>query len=179
MSWITENPWPLILLLAGASIVSLILGDSRARSIALVFAIGAIGVYFLESAILTPGEQIELSLESLLKGFESEDLTLINSHIDDGSPGLKDKAKQGLELVKLDDGFHMQDIVVKVNNDGRSAETELRANGSLLVRQTNTPYHAATRWRTSWILHQEGWRLSEVHRLNPVTGDEIGFLDAQ
>jgi len=179
MSWLTENPWPLILLLSGAMVVMLILGGAKGRGIAFTFAVLAVAVYFLEAAIVTPSEQIEGSLQSLLEGFITEDLSAIHQQIDDEAPGLKEKAKQGLALVNLDKSFHMQDIVVKVDEGGQRAEAELRANGRLTVEQANTPYHAATRWRTHWKLVNEQWKLSEVHRLNPVTGEEIGVLDAQ
>ena len=47
MSWITENPWPLMLILSGVAVVMLILGDTKGRSIAVVFALVAAAVYFL------------------------------------------------------------------------------------------------------------------------------------
>ena len=179
MSWITENPWPLMLILAGVAAVMLILGGSRGRSISLGCAALAIAMYFLESAIETPGEQVEQSLQTMLQGFVNEHLESINGQIADEAPGLKETARQGLGLVQVHDDFHMKDINVTVSEDGQSAEAELRANGSLTVRQANTPYHAATRWRTHWKLAGDSWKLTEVHRLNPVTGDEIGVLDNQ
>ncbi len=179
MSWFTENPWPLILLLSGATVVMLILGGSKGRSVAIVLALLAIAVYFLESSIVTSGEQIEGSLQNLLKGFIAEDLAAIDQQIDDDAPGLKEKAKQGLQLVNLDKTFHMQDIVVMVEENGQKAIAELRANGSLTVEKANMPYHAATRWRTHWKRVGDRWKLAEVHRLNSVTGEEIGVLDAQ
>ena len=169
MSWITENPWPLML----------ILGDTKGRSIAVVFALVAAAVYFLESAIVTPAEQIKGGLHAMLQGFIAEDLNAIDGRIADDAPGLKNQARQGLELVSLDKSFHMQDIVVKVSDDGKTAEAELRANGTLIVRQASTPYHAATRWQTQWTQHRDGWKLSKVQRLNPITGEEIGVLEAQ
>ena len=51
MSWITENPWPLIMILSGVAVVLLILGESRTRSIAVAFALMAVGLYFLEAWI--------------------------------------------------------------------------------------------------------------------------------
>jgi len=36
MSWITENPWPLMLILAGTALVLLIVGESKCRG----FAVG-------------------------------------------------------------------------------------------------------------------------------------------
>ncbi len=179
MSWLTENPWPLVLLFTGATIVMLILGDSKSRSIAIAFALIAVAVYFLESAIVTPAEQVENELQALLQEFIAEDITAIEQQIDDGAPGLKEKAKQGLKMVNLDKNFHMQDIVVKVEENGQKAIADLRANGTLTVEQANMPYHAATRWRTHWKLVGDRWKLAEVHRLNPVTGEEIGVLDAQ
>ncbi len=179
MSWITENPWPLILILAGTALVLLIVGESRCRGFSVGFAVAAAGLYFLEGLIVTPAENIERSLQSMLEGFVSQDLAAIDRLIAVESPGLKEKARQGLELAQLEDGFHMKDIAVTVSDDGKSAEAHLRANGSLIVRQTNTPYHAATRWRAKWVLQDADWRLSEVHRLDVVTGEEIGVLDAQ
>jgi hypothetical protein len=179
MSWITENPWPLILVFAGVGAVILILGGAKGRSTALACSAAAVGLYFLESVIVTPGEQVEQSLQTLLQGFIEEDADRIDSQIADEAPELKEQARRGLELVLVHKSFHLKDIVVTVRPDGQSAEAELRANGSLTVRQAQTPYHAATRWRTNWKREGDGWKLTEVHRLNPVTGDEIGVLERQ
>ncbi len=179
MSWITENPWPLIMILSGVAVVLLILGESRTRSFAVAFALMAVGLYFLEAWIVTPAEHVEGRLESLLDQFKTENLSAIGEHIDDRSPKLQDTAEQGLKLVMLDKGFHLQDLKVTVADDGQSADAELRANGTMTVRQANTPYHASTRWKTRWLLRGDAWMLSEVARLNPVTGEEIGILEAQ
>ena len=180
MSWITENPWPLMLILAGTALVLLIVGGSKkSQVIAVGCAIAATGLYFLEGFIVTPAEDVEQNLQSMLKGFVAHDLTAIDRLIAAESPGLKETARQGLDLAQLDDDFHMKDIAVTVIDDGKFAEVHLRANGSLIVRQNNTPYHAMTRWRTKWV-HQDGtWKLVSVHRLNPVTGEEIGVLEAE
>lgn len=179
MTWFTENPWPLILIMLGVAAVMLILGGTRGRSLALLFAVLAVGEYFMESAIVTPSEEIENSLAGLLEGFIAKDLNAINSHIDDDAYGLKQTAQQGLDLVTLDESFHLQSIVVTISEDGRTAVADLRANGSLTVHQANAAYHAATRWSTNWKQHEDGWKLAEVHRLNPLNGDEMGVLSAQ
>jgi hypothetical protein len=179
MSWITENPWPLIMILSGVAVVLLILGESRTRSFAVAFALMAVGLYFLEAWIVTPAEHVEGRLESLLNQFKAENLSAIGEHIDDGSPKLRETAEQGLKLVMLHKGFHLQDLKITVADDGQSANAELRANGTMTVRQANTPYHASTRWKTRWLLRGDAWKLSEVARLNPVTGEEIGILEAQ
>ena len=179
MSWITENPWPLIMILSGVAAVLLILGESRTRSFAVAFALMAVGLYFLEAWIVTPAEHVEGRLASLLDEFKTENLSAIGEHIDDGSPKLRETAEQGLKLVMLDKGFHLQDLKITVADDGQSADAELRANGTMTVRQANTPYHASTRWKTRWLLSGDAWKLSGVERLNPVTGEEMGILEAQ
>lgn len=75
MTWITENPWPLLLLLAGAAVVSLILGDAKGRMIALAFVLIAAGVYFLESAIVTPAEDVDAAADNARRsgrGFDGD-----------------------------------------------------------------------------------------------------------
>ncbi len=179
MSWITENPWPLMLVLAGVGAVLLIVGGQKAKFAALAFLAASVGLHFLEASIVTPSEQVEHNLEAMLDSFIAEDMTAIHRLIADDSPGLKEKAEEGVKLVRLNKSFHMQDVIVTVSDDEKSAEVQLRANGSLTVRQGNMPYHAATRWRTLWIVTNGTWKLREVHRLNPMTGDEIGILDRQ
>lgn len=179
MSWITENPWPLIIILSGIAMVLLILGESRTRSFTVTFIVMAVAVYFLEAWIITPAEHVEGRLESLLGQFKAENLSAINEHIDDSSPKLRETAQQGLKLVSLDTGFHLQDLKITVSNDGQSADAELRANGTMILRQTNMPYHVSTRWKTRWTNRGSVWKLSEVQRLNPVTGEEIEVLEGQ
>ena len=179
MSWFTENPWPLILILGGITVILLILGDSKGKVIAALFALIAAGVYFLEQSIVTPAEQIEKRLEVMLDAFKAEDLTIISQQIDDESAHLRDTARRGLDLVDLHESFHMQDVVVRVADDQQSATVDLRANGSMTVSSANMPHHAATRWRTQWKRRGDEWKLTEVKRLNIVNGEEMGILDPQ
>ncbi|MFN9720495.1 MAG: hypothetical protein ACK58L_17490 [Planctomycetota bacterium] len=178
MYWLTDNPWPLILLLSGTCILLLVSGHSKARGIAVVFAVLAAGVYFLERSMISAAEQVEQRLEAMHQAFHAEDLTTINAMIADEASHLRETAKRGLELVDLDSGFHLQDVVVTLADDGRSADVELRGNGTVQINSQNMASHIATRWKTKWILQSGAWKLSEAHRLDPMTGKEIGVLDA-
>ncbi len=178
MHWLTDNPWPLILLLSGTAILLGVSGHSKARGVAIVLVLLAVGVYFLEQSLISDAERVEMRLEEIHQAFHKEDLTTIDSMIADQSAHLRDTAKRGLDLVDLDSGFHMQDIVVTIGADGKSADVELRANGTVQVKSQNMTSHIATRWKTKWVLLNGEWKLSEVHRLDPMTGKEIGVLDA-
>jgi hypothetical protein len=175
MSWITENPWPLVLILAGAAVILLLVGQSRSRAFAMACALVAAAVYLVESWVVTPAEEVEQGLQSMLQGFIESDINSIERLISDDSPGLIQEARKGLEMVELHPAFHLQDVAVSVSDDGQSADAHLRANGTLTIRNSNVSNHAATRWRTRWVRQEDTWKLSEVHRLNVVTGDEIGI----
>lgn len=179
MSWITENPWPGILGIAGTGLVLLIVGTGRTKAASLICILLAVALYVVESMIVTTGEQLEANLNEMLDGFRNRDISLIASHLSDEAQGLKDTAADGLQLVDVSKSFHIKDVETTINADGKSAWVELRGNGLLTVRSNNTPYHTATRWKTLWKQQTDGtWKLVEVHRLNPINGDEIGILAA-
>ena len=180
MSWITENPWPGILAIAGTGLVLLIVGTGRTKAASLICILLAVALYVVESMIVTTGEQLEANLNEMLDGFKNRDITQIASHLSADAQGLKETANEGLQLVDVSRSFHIKDVDTKLSDDGKSAWVELRGNGLLTVKSSNTPYHTATRWKTLWKQHSDGtWKLVEVHRLNPVNGDEIGILAAE
>lgn len=179
MSWITENPWPGILGIAGVGLVLLIVGTGRTKAASLICLLLAIALYVVESMIVTTGEQLEANLNEMLDGFRYRDINLIASHLSANAQGLKETANEGLQLVEVSRSFHIKDVDTKISEDGKSAWVELRGNGLLTVRINNTPYHTATRWKTLWKQQVDGaWKLVEVHRLNPVNGDEMGIFTA-
>ncbi len=179
MGWITENPWPGILLLAGTALVLLIVGAGRTKLAALICILCAVGLYLVEAAIVTTGEQLEANLNQMLEGFKARDLNAIASHISADAPNLKETADQGLQMVDVGNSLHIKDVEATLDESGNSAWVDLRANGMLTIRSNNTPYHASTRWKTLWKQQDGVWKLAEVHRLNPVNGDEIGVLAPQ
>jgi hypothetical protein len=92
---------------------------------------------------------------------------------------LRDIAAKGLDLVSVSPAFHLKNVEVQLGENGNTAWVDLHGNGTLTLRQNNTPYHAITRWKTLWKLQSGQWKLVELHRLNPVNGDEIGVLAAE
>ena len=179
MSWFTENPWPLLLILAGTALVALILGLSKSRSVAVVCLLAAAGLYVLESAVVTPGERVEGQLQAMLDGFRDRDQHAIDRCIADASPRLRETAAQGLEMVTLTKDFHIKDLEIKVREDGQTADAHLRANGTLKINHSDMISRVFTRWQTVWKHIDNEWKLAEVRRLDPVNGQEMGILDAR
>jgi ketosteroid isomerase-like protein len=178
MHWFTENPWPLVILLSGAAVCGLILLEKMRFLISGGFALAAIAVWCIESVVVTPGEQLEVELQRMLDAFIAEDLPGIEAQISPTSPQLRQTAQSGLKLVQLHSTFHLKDIQVVVQDDGETAIASLRANGTLTLRRNNMYRHVATRWKTTWKRESGSWRLTDVRRLDVVSGKEIGVLSS-
>ena len=176
MTWITENPWPGLVLLAGIAAVSLIAGLPHRGRIAVVCLLLAGALFVVERQVVTSSEQLDEQLEALRLGFLEESEEQIFAQISPGAPELREMARDGLKRVQLTPLFHLRDIEVSPGADGETAEVSLRANGLLTIRQSSSTHHVATRWRTSWRRESGVWKLVKVVRLNPLTGEEIAVL---
>ncbi|MEZ6032408.1 MAG: hypothetical protein R3C17_04905 [Planctomycetaceae bacterium] len=122
MSWLTENPWPLLLMLAGTALVALILGVPKGRSVAIICVLAAVGLYLIEMSIVTPAEEVEAKLQTMLEAFQERNQDAIDRAIADESPKLRETAAQGLELVTLTNDFHIKDLEVTLRSDGVTAD---------------------------------------------------------
>ena len=179
MSWLTENPWPLLLLLAGTALVALISGAPKGRSVSVVCLLAVAGLYLVEAAIVTPGEEVEGRLQFMLDAFRDRNQDAINGCIADESPKLRDTAADGLNMVTLTKDFHIKGLEVTVRDDGQTADAHLRANGTLKLNHGDMISRVFTRWQTVWKQVGSDWKLVEVRRLDPVNGQEMGILDAR
>ena len=178
MTLITENPWPLIILFSATGVVAFLLG-SKGRNVAGLCALLAVGTFFLERALISTGEEIEAELEQMLVHFRNADTDAISSQIAPDNTELVDLAQRGINMVSVSESFHIQDVRAEATNDGVQATVTFRANGQVTLKSGGYSGHAATLWQTQWRLIDGQWKLSEVVRLDPRTGQEIGALAKQ
>ena len=179
MNWITETPWPGMLLLLGLAAVCWLVAVRNRGPIALGCVLLAGLLYVVEAAVVTPAEMLDTQLEALRQGFIADSEEQVFAQISPAAPELRELAQKGLQLVQVSPLLHLQDVQVTPAADGQTAEVLLRANGPLAMRQNDMLARVSTRWKTSWRKEGGSWKLFRVQRLNPVTGEEMAVLSAQ
>lgn len=180
MTYISDNPWPLILLLVATSVAAFLLGESRGKAAAVTCLLVAVGLYFLEQYLASPREEVEQQLQTMLTHFKNRDVAAIEGQISADSPNLAIIAAQGLELVDVEETFHLRSVDCELKNNELVAEAFVRANGDVTLRSRGGgSRHIPTFWKTIWKREDSSWKLVEVVRLNPANGEEMGYFSGQ
>ncbi|MEO2016031.1 MAG: hypothetical protein ABGZ53_16850 [Fuerstiella sp.] len=180
MTYITDNPLPLLILIAAVAIVSFLSGVPRGKAFTAVLLLAGIGVYFLEQYLVSPAEEVEHELHVMLDHFKAENLSGITSQISADSPALAEIAEKGLEVVDLSDTFHINSVDVTVDEAEAEAVAMVRANGKLTLTQNGgATYRIPNYWRTVWKTENDAWKLVRFTRLNPVNGTEMGTFSGR
>lgn len=162
------------MLLAAVAAVVLLL---RPRKWQVVFSICIVLIpclYFLESLLISPGEEVEAQLHELLVDLKAEDVDAISQCISPNRQELTEVARQGLKLIDISDGFHIRNVVTEVDPSGDTVVAHVRANGNVAYGGMNT--RVAGFWRTTWKRSADGWKMTDAVRLDPIKGTEIDHL---
>lgn len=176
MFYLTDNPWPAIIVLVGLATCAFVVGHPTLRKLGLVFGMAA-GLVYLTSEMMTSNrERVEIAAKEILDGFKAEDLTTIGTRISQQSPNLIEIARRGLDLVKIESDFHIQAVHLKSESD-REIVVQIRANGNITERSQLMTQRAAELWETTWTRESNAWQLSKAVRLNPLTRKPRGTFD--
>lgn len=179
MSYITDNPWPLLILLAGVALAAFLIGTPKGRTVGLISLVLACGLYFLEQTLISPGEEVEMEVATMLDNFKAQDIDAIAAQICAPKDKLVDIAKQGLDLVELSDSFSLKSVQVTLDSE-TSATAMVRANGNVSLKKHGGGQHRVPNfWKTEWRQEGGAWKLAAVTRLNPVNGTEMGYFSGR
>jgi len=181
MTWLTENPWPPIFILAIAACVMVAVWTSQKRGAWLVGAltavIAAVAVFFVENSIITEGERVEQQVRDLVQAFVRSDRDKVVSFFSAKAPELRALALRGLDLVEFPSGIDVKDVTVKMSNENTRAVSLFRANGVVSVKGMGARQHMASRWQVTWQKEGNDWRIVEVVRLDPYKDESMPILD--
>lgn len=170
MYYLTDNPWPLVILLAAVAVAGFVMGQGLLRKLGLACAVAAGIVYVVSEVIVTPREEVAAAADSILAGFQKNDVDGIALHISSQSPELRGTAEKGLSLVEILQDFHIRSIQLKSESFDEIV-VRIRANGSIRDRQHGVTQHVPEFWETTWIQESDAWKLAVATRLHPLSGE--------
>ncbi|MCA9073958.1 MAG: hypothetical protein KDA93_02910 [Planctomycetaceae bacterium] len=181
--WFTETAWPPMVILSVIGIVCLWMWSQGRAMFYLVVGIlcgaGVVGSFLADQLIITDREQVELSVLTLADDVRRMDEANTLAHISARQDGLKSVIKSGFELIADIEYLNITDVSVEIIGGGGRARSHFRANGGIHVKGHGDVGHQPTRWELTWQKESEDWKVIEIQRLNPITGEEIGTLSRQ
>jgi hypothetical protein len=180
MTWFTETPWPLIVILGFAACLCLALWTSQKREVwlvaVLVLVAAAVAVFFVEKSIVTEAERVEQDVYDLTGAFQRKDRERLLSFFSLQAPDLRTKALEALNLVDLPDGIDIKDVSVRMSNENTRAVSHFRANGTVSVKGLGSQ-HSPSRWEVTWQKEGNDWKIIEVIRLHPVKDEKMQIFE--
>lgn len=176
--WFTEDPWPPIILFVMIGIALAFVAHSQQKPRLFVAAI-FMGIlcgmtYFIDQAVVTEGEKIESAIYDLARAFHENDRAGTLNYFSPQNPDLQLLANGALDLVDIEDDYRITDLDIETSADNTLARSHLRVNVTARVLGVTSP--ARTRWNLEWRKEDGKWRIVEVHRLDPISGAEMGHL---
>lgn len=175
MTWITETPWPLVVILAVAAGIMLAVWSAQKRGIWIVGSLAAIlaavGVVFVERSIVTESERVEQSVLDLTRAFQKKDHDRTLSFISLQAPELRQLAETALASVTVQDDLSVKDMHVRMSNEDTRAVARFRANGTISFQGMDLGPQPSL-LEVTWQKERNEWKMIGVRRLNPIREDE-------
>ena len=179
--WFTENAWQPILMFA---IVGMLCGISwycsrSSRSMFGIFAcvVAMIATAVLEPMIITDRERVHESVVGITKTFAVKDLEGSLEYVSDKAPDLKALVAFAHDVFTVEN-MRLTDIQVELTSGDTRAISRFRVNADFSSRFTQGTFREPTRWESRWQLEEGEWRMIEISKLDPLTGEvEYSFLD--
>ena len=178
--WFTENAWPPMLIAGLAALVCLAMWNSNRRGLHLVAALGCLllcaGFYFLERAIVTEGERLQKIVVSLCDDFRHKRVAETLNHFSNAA--LKEKALVlgAMAMVDVHEDLRLTDFSTNLTNQNSRGTVHFRANATLSVPSQGYVGHHPARIVLTFQREQGEWKIIEVERLHPLTGEKMDML---
>lgn len=178
--WVTENPWPPILILGILACILLGAWSSRRRTALLVAGLaaiaGCVAIYYIEKSIVTAAEIVEANIYKLTTAFQKKDQAAVLALISAQAPEWRKMATDVLKDVDVGNDLVVRDVSVELTNEGSQAITLFRANGTVTYQKFNAGFRPS-RWKMRWQKEGADWRIIEVTRLDPLQDRPMGLTD--
>lgn len=180
--WFTENAWPPMLIAGLAALVCLALWNSNRRGLhlaaALVCLLLCAGFYFLERAIVTEGERLQQIVVSLCNDFREKD-PATGGYFSKAAPEYKALVLLAMSMVEVHEDLRLTDFQTTLTNQNSRGTVHFRANATLSLAGHGNVGHQPARIMLTFQREQGEWKIIEVERLHPLTGEKMQMLAQQ
>ena len=180
MTWFTETPWPPIVILVIAACAMLAVWSAQKRGAWLLGALGAlvvaVGVYFVEQAVVTDAERVEQAVVRLADDFRRKDRDATLAYFSQQAPEWRAQVSEALDLVDLHPDLDIKDMHVRLFAEGSRAVARFRANGTVSFRGMDLGWKPSL-WELTWQKEGGQWKIIDVQRLDPINEQRIGVFD--
>lgn len=180
-TWFTETAWPPIMILAtvaGAG-VAMFFTTQRVKylvALAPLLVLGPI-IYIYEQRIVTDREQVEDAVYAVTAAFERQDRTDMLEYIGAQEIVLQNIAAWAMDHVQPDGPLNVTDVSVRMHNNNTRADSHFRVNGPISVLGMGKVGHRASRWELTWQKEGGNWRIINIERLDPISGERMSITE--
>lgn len=178
--WFTEVAWPPMVILSMLMVVCGWRWSQRRRTSLLIATIlcgaGIVGSYLIDELIVTDREQVTRLVHALAEDVRRLDVDSTLRYISSREENLKHQVELGFNLISGIDYLTITDESVDIFGQGGRARSHFRANGRIHVRGHGDAGHQPTRWELTWQKEAGAWKIVDIRRLNPITGETIATL---
>lgn len=180
-AWFTETSWPPIMVLAAAAAASVAMFFNSQRMKYLVgilpLLIFSPVIYIVEQRIVTERERVEEAVFGVTSAFERHDTEQVLDYISPSNGFLKSDAEVGLGIVEATGPLSVTDVSVAMRNQDSRAISHFRVNGPIRVLRIGDVGHRPSRWDVTWQKEGGDWKIVDIRRLDPVSGEVMDMLE--
>jgi hypothetical protein len=152
MTWLTENPWPFLLigLVVEIVLVLILLSTGRGALLSAIAGVAVLNIVLLvaERVIVTDRERIAASLDELAAALANNDVPAVLEFIAPAATAIRRRAEHELPLVKFNDVKVVSDVETTINEtaDPPSAVSTFNGRFSLkYIKGGTSPYEMIVR----------------------------------
>ena len=182
--WFADDPWPTVIALALAAGVLTVWGVVTGRA-KFLFGAGACvllgaAVWGVAAAVVTESERVENRVRELADAVVAGDADRAVGFFTEDAVASRLQVRAGLALADVGDDLRLTDWQTTVGDGGTAATCHFRANATFSLASRGFSARQPTRWETRWVRSPDGvWRIAGVTRLDVITGEAKGMLDAE
>lgn len=181
--WFTETPWPPIVILVTVAIVLAGIWSQNQRSVFLLGILGllagAVAVFVVERQIVTETERVEANIHAMVDAAVRGNVDEVLAFISPQENNLRRIVQFGLDQVDIEDDARVTDATVQMTTGGTQAISRFRVNATINIAKLPHHGHHPSRWEMTWRRVGKDWKVFELRRLNPVTGEPMDVMERQ